>query len=311
MSNGPDNAGSPLPSEPTSPASAVPASNRPSRRVLAVLLALVVLAGGVAIGSGLRPGGDGDEVSATLAGAELPAEDPALLAVLREYFKQPVQLQHRTFTRDRTEPVVTGLGTLDLRDTCRFDLTFTGALYQVEMHTDGRQLLTRNTKRETGSQSSWESALPLTSNLNSPILALAGNPTSLHCNLISLARTLRSAEGGYVIDSRALVSLLAAQRQQELSALLVLAGADAAERDSVLAGARVDATTLLALIEQVVIELDQRGTMRIAVIGDGGRVLDELLMRHIAEPTMQSPGPIEQRGDQQAAARRLLGLADR
>jgi hypothetical protein len=287
------------------------AGRTPGHKRLFVLLAtLAVIVAG--IGAGLGIGGErgGTSSSVRLVDAKLPIEEPQLAAQLRAFLSQPVQLQHRTFTRDRSEPVVTGIGYLDLSEGCFFDVVYTGALYQVEMRSDGRQLWTRNTKRETGSRSEWESALPLTTNLNSPIFALAGNPSLLHCNIVSLSRTLRSDSSGYRPDPDALTDMLAVQRQQELSALLVLAGADAGESAALLAGSQVSGGILPTVIESVSVENDGRGTMRIVVTGDGGRVLDELLMRQVAVRPFETPQPVEQRTDQRLQARTLLGLSD-
>jgi hypothetical protein len=298
---------SPLPS----PAKSSAARSRGKAwRSLLVVVGVLVLASGAVLGSSLVRDGGASGATA-LTSAEIPDEDAPLSALFREYFVQPVQLQHRTFTRDRSEPVVTGLGYLDLSEGCRFDITYTGALYQVEMYSDGRQLFTRNTKRETGSQSLWEVSMPLTSNLNSPVLAMAGNPTLLHCNLLSLARTLRTDGETLRIDPEAFVSLLAAQRQQEIGALLVLADAGADEGNALLATSSVDASSFLALVEQVTIDRDDRGTLRITVLGDGGRVLDELTMRHTPSAVFRTPEPLEQRTDLQSQARRFLGIDPR
>ena len=280
------------------------------KRLFILLGALVVIVAGISVGLGVGGERGGTSSSVRLVDAKLPAEEPQLAAQLRTFLSQPVQLQHRTFTRDRSEPVVTGIGYLDLSDGCLYDVVYTGALYQVEMRSDGRQLWTRNTKRETGSRSDWENALPLTTNLNSPIFALAGNPTLLHCNIVSLARTLRTDGSGYRPDAGALTDMLAVQRQQELSALLVLAGADAGESTSLLAGSQVSGGILPTVIESVSIENDGRGTMRIVVTGDGGRVLDELLMRQVAVRPFENPQPVQQRADHRSQARTLLGLSD-
>jgi hypothetical protein len=283
---------------------------RGHKRLFVLLGALVVLVAGVSVGLGVGGERGGINSSVRLVDAKLPTEEPQLAAELRSFLSQPVQLQHRTFTRDRSEPVVTGIGYLDLSDGCLYDVIYTGALYQVEMRSDGGQLWTRNTKRETGSRSEWESALPLTTNLNSPIFALAGNPSLLHCNIVSLSRTLRSDSSGYRPDPDALTDMLAVQRQQELSALLVLAGADAGESAALLAGSQVSGGILPTVIESVSVENDGRGTMRIVVTGDGGRVLDELLMRQVAVRPFETPQPVEQRTDQRLQARTLLGLSD-
>lgn len=293
---------------------AEPVNGRPPRRMRAVLLAAVALVVVIAgIGFGMSLGGSDPRggVTVALGDAELPSEEAALADTFRRFLTAPVQLQHRVFTRDRTEPVVTGLGFLDLTSGCRFEVTYTGALYQVEMSSDGRQLLTRNTKRETGAQSPWQLQLPLTANLDSPLFALAGNPSLLYCNLTSLSRSVRNESDGYRIDAPSLAALLASQRQQELNALFVLASVPEADRVEMLRDARVDVTPLTTLLERLTVEDDGRGTMRITVIGDGGRVVDELLLRHTSAPAFTYPVSEDAGVDLADQARRILGVDQR
>jgi hypothetical protein len=273
---------------------------------VSIVVVLVTIAGaylGLGLGNSKATG-----AGVSLSAASLPAEDPALAVQIRDFLSGPVQVQHRLFTRNLGEPVLTGLGHVDLSAECRFDVVYTGPLYQVEMRSEGGQLWTRSTKRETGSQSAWELNLPLATNINSSVFALAGNPSLLYCNLGSIARSLRLDGTSYQVDRDALSQLLAAQRQQELSALLVLADASAEERAQVMAGAKVDTSVLMGLLESVVVETDNRGTMRIAVTADGGRVVEELMLRRTDAMNFESPAASGSRGDQRAQSRTILGL---
>lgn len=240
----------------------------------------------------------------------LPRANDQVLGILNDFFESPMIVEHMLYSGATSDPHTYGQGYLDLRNGCTLETNIIGALYAVDLKSDGATVWQRSTKRETGSQGNWEVALPLTSNINSPLLGLTGNPSTLYCSLRDISRVLVAKDGGgYDVDRDALAQLLAQRRSTELSSMYVLAGQSPAELPE-FKTSMVDVDPTLALLEKIVIEQQSADYMKIIFVGTGNVMLDEISLTRTSERSLTPPQGIENRTDRQDEARLYLGLDD-
>jgi len=238
----------------------------------------------------------------------LPQSNAEVLATFNRFLTTPTSIEHKLFQDAGGDAHTYGQGYIDLRSGCSYGINITGALYSVDLISDGAALWQRSTKRETGSQGNWEQALPLTSNINSPLLGLAGNGTLMYCNLRDISRVLVAKETvGWGVDRDALANLLAQRRTDELAAMYILAGKTAADAP-VVDPAKLGVDALLAKLDRVMIEQPSDFQLKILFIGKGEFLMDEITLSRASEQTISAPDVVEQRGDRTEEARQLVGI---
>jgi hypothetical protein len=296
--------GSTPPTEGTNPSPRLRRRSSNAIRVAAVIGAFAVAITGVSFVVARNQ----DKVTAS---ASLPPTDTNLNSRLGSFLSVPVQFEHKIFDVTNTDPHTYVQGYMDLTTSCSYDAVLTGALYSVELRSNGTSLWQRSTKRETGAIGGWELSLPLNSNVNSPLLGLSGNPSSLYCQLKDISRVLRSGTelNSFTVDTSALAQLTALRRSEEIAAMYVLAGEDPATAQS-LSPAEVNVEPIVALLEKVVVEQQDQSTLRITMVGAGNRRLDEITLRHTETRQVSAPAPVEARTTRQQAGRMILGLTD-
>lgn len=238
----------------------------------------------------------------------LPTSNTEVVSTFNRFLTTPTSIEHKLFQDAGGDAHTYGQGYIDLRSGCSYGINLTGALYSVDLISDGASLWQRSTKRETGSQGNWEQALPLTSNINSPLLGLTGNGTLMYCNLRDISRVLVAKEtGGWDVDRGALANLLAQRRTDELAAMYILAGKTAADAP-VVDPSQLGVEAALARLDRVMIEQPSDFQLKILFIGKGEFLMEEITLSRASEQTISAPAVVEQRGDRTEEARQLLGI---
>jgi hypothetical protein len=272
--------------------------------LLAVAISLFsVLAGSVVLISSNR-------ANTSMEIRSLPSANEEILSTLNSFLSSPNSVEQKLYQRDNGDAYTYAQGYLDLRAGCSYNISITGSLYLVDLISDGVNLWQRSTKRETGSQGNWEEALPLTSNINSPLIGLTGNSSKIYCDLRDIARVLVPKQGGgWDVDREALATLLAQRRTGELTKMYLLAGKLASEAPSI-SPSMIDVGSSLTGLDRIMIEQPSEFQLKILFIGEGEMLIDEITLSHVSEQKVAIPSSVEQRGDRTEEARLLLGIVD-
>ena len=251
-----------------------------------------------------------NKASTSMVTVSLPKANEEILATLNSFLSTPNSIEHKLYQRDNGDAYTYAQGYIDLRSGCSYSVSITGSLYLVDLVSDGENLWQRSTKRETSSQGNWEEALPLTSNINSPLIGLTGNSSKLYCNLRDIARVLVPKQGGgWDVDRNALASLLAQRRTDELTEMFLLAGKLASDAP-LISPSKINVSGSLTGLDRIVIEQPSEFQLKILFIGEGEVLIDEISLSHVSEQTVTIPASVEQRGDRTEEARQLLGIID-
>ena len=251
-----------------------------------------------------------NKVNTSMETLSLPHANEEILATLNTFLSSPNSIEQKLFQSNNGDAYTYAQGYIDLRSGCSYSVSITGSLYSVDLVSDGKSLWQRSTKRETGSQGNWEEALPLTSNINSPLVGLTGNSSKLYCNLRDIARVLVPKQGGgWDVDSNALASLLAQRRNDELTEMFLLAGKLASEAP-LISPSKINVAGSLTGLDRIMIEQPSEFQLKILFIGEGEILIDEISLSHVSEQTVTIPTSVEQRGDRTEEARHLLGIVD-
>lgn len=269
--------------------------------LLSAVVALVLAVGGAAGFALLRGSASVDPISS------LPQKEVKAAATLDSLLNGPVTFDHNMYAGDYGAQSF-GNGYLDLRDDCQMEATYTSALYAVDIKVVDSSVWQRSTKRETNLTGPWEKALPLNSNVNSPLLSLAGNPYTMLCALRDITRPLQASGNEYVVDPAALDVMVQAVRLNEMTLLLSRIGTPKDEISSRLANLEFGASILSEKLERVVLEQTTADSLRIIVVGNGNRMLDELVIRRAAEKPVTGPVEVNMSTDEATTVRKMFGL---
>ena len=250
------------------------------------------------------------DTNSSMGTKSIPPANNEILATLNTFLSSPNSIEQKLFQLDNGNVYTYAQGYLDLRDGCSYTINITGSLYSIDLVTDGVNHWQRSTKRETGSQGNWEAVLPLTSNINSPLIGLSGNSSKIYCNLRDIARVLVPKQGGgWDVDRNALASLLAQRRSEELAELFILAGKLGSEAP-IITPSMINLNSSLIGLDRIMIEQPTDFQLKILFIGEGEILIDEIILSHVSEQIVNIPTLIEQRGDRTKEIRLLLGIVE-
>lgn len=229
--------------------------------------------------------------------------------ILTKFLAAPVLFEHTLYSGDYGSQSF-GNGYLDISSGCSIDAGYTGPLYTVEFRANELSVLwQRSTKRETNLVGDWEVSVPLRGSVSSNLFSLTGNSSDLLCHLKDLSYSISHDSGNtYIINSKNFKELVSLRNSEEIKMLLKSIGQDESDIIKTLKQGYYDLDSMVTPIESVVLEEITKDSLRIAVIGNSNRILEEIMLRRTSSRTVSTPSPIIYRENNTIEILKMFGI---